>query len=292
MHGRPREGRGTMEIRVADVAGTCPGVERALRLVQKAAAEADGAPVWTLGPLIHNTRVVEELDAAGVRVAAEPEDATGATLVIRSHGVAPSVEERAREVADVIDATCPLVKRVHEAVRMFADQGRLVVIVGEKGHSEVEGARGYAPDALVVTTPEEVHEALADTIVESAGVVAQTTQTPKALWAVVAALHDHTRSVQVKNTICDATSKRQEAATRLAAEVDRMVVLGGRGSANTRRLAELCRASCPQTMHVESPDELDAAWFEGAEVVGVTAGASTPTAQIDELVASLTALLG
>ena len=265
-------------IEIADRAGACFGVERALELVHRLARESTG-DVYTLGPLIHNPSVVAELGELGVRVAQTPEDAAGCTLLLRTHGVTPQEEERAQTLcAEVEDATCPFVTRVHRAVERLAHEGYEVVVVGEAGHPEVEGIVGHAPGAHVVGSATELE---AIDLSARVGVVVQTTQTREALSSIVGAIAPRVRELHVVNTICAATSERQAAATELAARVDVMVVIGGRNSANTRHLAELCRAQCVATHHIELPDELDRAWFEHVEQVGVTAGASTPQDQIE-----------
>ncbi|MBQ6586276.1 MAG: 4-hydroxy-3-methylbut-2-enyl diphosphate reductase [Coriobacteriales bacterium] len=276
-----------MEIRIAEHAGACFGVNRALDIVRKA---ADGShQVYTLGPLIHNPRVVDELARGGVH-SAESLDGipSGATVVIRSHGVVPQVITDALDAGLVVDdATCPLVKRVHKAAEELHGDGYRVVVVGEKGHAEVEGICAYAgPDAVVAIDPSE----LPDDLPPKVGVVVQTTQSAAALQAIVEALRPKVEDLQLRNTICLATRQRQQAAAALAAQADVMIVIGGRNSGNTRRLVAICSEACPRTHHIESQDELDPAWFEGARVVGITAGASTPADHIHAVVAALEAL--
>lgn len=274
-------------ITIADHAGACYGVQRALDLVEQVAHEATG-PVHTLGPLIHNPQVVAGLEARGVTVVSKvPQGGNGTptTLVLRTHGVVPQVERLASERGlSVVDATCPYVKRVHHAVERLQGQGYQILVVGESGHPEVEAILGHAPGAVAVADA----DALGDVAIEPrVGVVVQTTQAKATLDAVVSRLTATAREVCVVNTICAATSERQKAARELAAKSDVMVVIGGRNSANTTRLATICSASCARTHHIEACDELEASWFEGASSIGVTAGASTPTAQIDELVEAI-----
>ena len=276
-------------IRIAREAGACYGVERALQLTQNAAASGAG-PVFTLGPLIHNPRVVRNLEGQGVRVAQGPMDAAGATLILRTHGVTPEEERLARDVcARVIDATCPFVKRCHKCAERLERMGYQVCIVGEKGHPEVEGTLGHVPSALVISSSDEVAAIPADARV---GVVVQTTQARANLDAVLSALEAHVAEVVVENTICEATSGHQAAAMELAREVDAMLVIGGRNSANTTHLAEIAALACENTHHIESEDELDRAWFEGASSIGITAGASTPAAQIEAVREAVAVLVG
>lgn len=277
-------------IVVANEAGACFGVERALAMVIDEAHDARG-PVHTLGPLIHNPVVVAELAAQGVGVVSEPEAAeAGSTLFMRTHGVPPVVEERARELGlTVVDATCPFVKKVHVAVERLVREGYQVMVVGETGHPEVEGTVGHAPGALVVGSASDV-ESLQ--VSRRVGLVVQTTLALKTLREVVDALVGRCEELRVINTICDATSKRQSAAQALAREADVMVVVGGRNSANTTHLADICSTACICTHHIETPDELDASWFREAELVGITAGASTPASHIDAVRECIESLVG
>lgn len=274
---------------VASEAGACFGVERALRMVRDEARAAD-VPVHTLGPLIHNPIVVSELAQAGVGVVEDVADAApGDVLFLRTHGVTPQVEEaaQARGLA-VRDATCPFVKRVHRAAERLVSEGYALVVAGEAGHPEVEGTRGHAPDAVVAASAAELDGA---TLGRKVGVVVQTTLAEETLREVVDALLGRCDELRVVNTICDATSGRQAAAAELCARADVMVVVGGRHSANTVHLAQICAQGCVRTHHIESADELDAAWFAGADLIGVTAGASTPAAHIEEVRARIEALV-
>ena len=267
-------------VEVASESGACYGVERALELVERVSREAEG-PVHTLGPLIHNPSVVSRLEEAGVTVVEDPFDAApSSTLVLRTHGVTPDVERRAREAGlAVIDATCPFVTRVHRLAERLASDGYQVMIVGEEGHPEVEGTRGHVPNAPVVLDARDVK---ALEVSRRVALVVQTTLAVEDLRNVVSALVDRCDELHVCNTICDATSKRQTATAELADRADVMVVVGGRNSANTTHLADICRARTT-TYHVESPSEVDSAWFLGAKLVGITAGASTPRVQVEEM---------
>ncbi len=276
-------------IEIADEAGACYGVERALEMVEKAADEGMGA-VHTLGPLIHNPRVVANLAERGVSVVDSPEAAAGDVLLLRTHGVTPDEEARAKELcSQVLDATCPFVKKVHLAAERLAREGYQVVVVGEKGHPEVEATLPHAPGAIVVGGAEEAH-ALAPT--RKMGVIVQTTQSRARLSEVVDVLLGKAEEVRVINTICEATSGHQASCERLARRADVMVVIGGRISANTTRLAEIAAACCPRTHHVEGSDELDPEWFDDAELIGITAGASTPASQIETVRAAIEKIVG
>lgn len=266
------------EIRIASEAGACYGVERALQMVEAAAAEGSGR-VHTLGPLIHNPRVIAGLEGRGVTVVSSPEEAEGDTLLLRTHGTSPDEEARAERLcARVLDATCPFVKKVHLAARRLSSEGYQVLVVGEAGHPEVEATLPHAPGARVVGSADDVR---ALPHARRVGVVVQTTARRELLSEVVAALLERAEEVRVINTICEATAGHQASCAALAREVDVMVVIGGRISANTTRLAEIAASLCPRTHHVEGADELRPEWFEGARVIGITAGASTPASQID-----------
>ncbi|WP_321972007.1 4-hydroxy-3-methylbut-2-enyl diphosphate reductase [Paratractidigestivibacter sp.] len=275
-------------IVIASEAGACYGVERALKMVEEA-ADTSEVPVHTLGPLIHNPRVVGSLAEKGVTVVSSPEEAAGHTLLLRTHGVTPDEEGRARDLChEVLDATCPFVKKVHQAAARLAREGYQVVVVGETGHPEVEATLPHAEGAVVVGNADE---AAALSECKKIGVVVQTTQSRANLESVVSALLGRAEEVRVINTICDATSGHQGACAELAREADVMVVIGGRISANTKRLAEISAELCPRTHHIEGADELDPVWFDGAELIGVTAGASTPAAHIRSVVSSIESMV-
>ena len=298
-----------MEVIRAKRAGACYGVQRALDMADEVIA--DGSRAYTLGPLIHNPQVVADLAARGAEAVGSVEDicwegaaagdasaegSASATedapaVVIRSHGVTPQVLAAVEDRGfSVVDATCPHVSRAQHAAAELAAEGCRVIVVGEAGHPEVEGLTAWAEEAGgkvdVVAAPEEIPEGLYDPV----GVVAQTTQRRENLEAVVAALREAGLEPIVKNTICSATRQRQEAAADLASAVDAMVVIGGRNSSNTTRLAEVCALTCPRTFHIESADELDPEAFADCRRVGVTAGASTPENQIAAVEAFLRAL--
>ena len=278
-----------IDIEVARYAGVCYGVERALGMAEKGADEAR-KPVNTLGPLIHNPLVVNDLESIGVGTASNVSEVEEGTLIIRAHGVVPSVVEDARARGlDVLDATCPYVKKVHNAAERLVREGYQLIVVGESGHPEVEGIMGHAgDDAHVVSVPGDLD---AIDLSRKVGVVVQTTQTPGALADVVAELSKRTMDLRVINTICSATQERQDSAAELARRVDAMIVVGGKNSGNTRRLAEICTAACPKTHHIEDASEIEAAWFDGASHIGVTAGASTPASHIERALVRMRSLL-
>ena len=271
-------------IEVADCAGACYGVNRALGLAEQAAQEAP-APIHTLGPLIHNPLVVKDLEQQGVIETSSLDFVDKGTLIIRSHGVVPSIIDTARNKGlEVIDATCPYVKKVHLKARKLVTDGYQLIIVGESGHAEVEGIIGHAAlcdhqqDIFVVGCADDLKDI---SLKKRVGVVVQTTQTYDRLKSIVDELLATCEEVRVFNTICAATKKRQNAAQLLAQRADVMIVIGGKNSGNTRRLAEICSSSCKSTHHIESIEEIDSSWFEDNLLVGITAGASTPQSHID-----------
>ena len=272
-------------IEIAAHAGVCYGVERALSMAADAATSAP-APVHTLGPLIHNPLVVKELEAQGVGLAETLDDAASGSIIIRAHGVVPAVIEQARaRDLTVLDATCPYVKRVHAAAEKLVREGYQLIVVGESGHPEVEGIMGHADGAARVVSCADDLAGLE--ISSRVGVVVQTTQTQATLAGVVSALLTRASEVRVINTICSATQERQQAASELASRADVMIVVGGKNSGNTRRLAQICAERCERTHHVEDACEIDPAWFTDAGFIGITAGASTPSSHIERAVKAI-----
>jgi 4-hydroxy-3-methylbut-2-enyl diphosphate reductase len=276
-----------VKVQVAKYAGVCYGVERALKMANEAAGA--GGPVHTLGPLIHNPQAVDSLRDSGIEVAGCLDEVDRGTLVIRTHGVDPAtIAAAATKGLQVVDATCPFVNTAHQVAERLKAEGYAVVIVGEPDHPEVEGILAHAGgDALVV---EEVADLPSRLPSRRIGVVVQTTQSLSRLSAVVDALLPRVSELKVVNTICSATVQRQRAAEELAGRVDVMVVVGGRNSGNTNRLAEICLAVNPRTHHVETAEELEPAWFDKASRVGVTAGASTPDEQMRGVVTAIEAI--
>ena len=275
-----------MNIILAQNAGACYGVQRALDLAIDASQECERA--YTFGPLIHNPGVVSDLEARGVFVAESLDDIDEGIVIIRSHGVTPEELDAVKALGlPVVDATCPHVARAQKAAAILAKKGCRVIVVGEPGHPEVEGLTAYArrEGARVDVVPSA--DGVPDDLREPIGVVAQTTQKRENFDEVVAAIREQGIEPIEKCTICTATRLRQDAAADLAENVDAIVVIGGRMSANTTRLAEICNEFCPRTYHVESAEEIDPSWFEGCESAGVTAGASTPEYQIQSVIERL-----
>jgi len=273
------------DVRLAVSAGFCFGVERAVRMAVSALDEL-GEPVYTLGPIIHNPQEVRRLQDMGIKMAETLEEIPGGTVVIRSHGAPQGVMERAEKRGlKVVDATCPLVQRLKERVRELADAGYQVVILGESDHPEVKAVLSYAPDScLVVTGPDQVQPGDLD---KKLGLVAQTTQSLEKLRDVASLCICYCREVRTYNTICQATHRRGAEALELAQQVDVMIVVGGKNSANTTRLAQAVSQGGTTTYHIESADELPGLVIPPGVPVGITAGASTPGWVIEEVAAAL-----
>jgi 4-hydroxy-3-methylbut-2-enyl diphosphate reductase len=279
-----------VEIIVAENAGFCFGVKRALELVARA-ADDDSRPVHTLGALIHNPQEIARLEERGVHQATSLDEVGEGAIVLSAHGVDPEVEEAARARGlEVIDATCPFVKRAHSNIVALSKEGYAVVILGDRGHREVEGLAARAGGKAEIVSSADEAERLP--FHRRCGLVVQTTQRPEALREVAGALAERCRELRVFNTICEATVKRQESARELAEKVEVVIVVGGRNSANTMRLAEICAATGTPTHQVETAAELEGGWLRGVQRVGVTAGASTPSWIVDEVVRRLRDLEG
>jgi len=271
-----------LDFIIARHAGVCFGVKRAIDTAFKAARNYR-SHVYTIGPLIHNPQVVKQLTEAGVIVKERIEDIAEGTVIFRSHGVPLHLAEKAREKGfRIVDATCPFVKRAHGFARFLSRKGYLVIVVGDKLHPEVKGLKSYVEgEAMVVSSPRE----LADWVGRrKVGVVAQTTQSLENFREIVAICLEKAREVRAYNTICDATALRQREALDLARNVDCMIVIGGHRSANTKRLAKICRRILGDTHHVEGVEELNPSWFSGKGKIGVVGGASTPGWVIEEIV--------
>ncbi|MBI5491306.1 MAG: 4-hydroxy-3-methylbut-2-enyl diphosphate reductase [Deltaproteobacteria bacterium] len=270
-----------MEIFVAKSSGFCFGVKRAINLANNCASETEGE-IYTLGPIIHNPQVVKKLEEARIYAKKGLDEIDKGTVIIRSHGVRLEELNAARDKGlNIVDATCPFVKKAQELVSRLSEEGYSVVVVGEKDHPEVKGLISYGTtDIRIADSP----EGLADMPRKKRiGIIAQTTLPMEKLDAVVSFCLKKASEIKVFNTICNATSIRQTESAELAAKADVMIVVGGRNSANTRRLAEVCRQIQPRTYHIEVAAELDPSWLEGASSVGITSGASTPDWAISEV---------
>jgi len=262
----------------AEKAGFCFGVERAIELAEKTSASGNTV---SLGPLIHNQQVVDYLKEKGIKVADSLEEVKkGQQLVIRSHGVPPFIYNEARDKGiNIVDATCPFVQKAQKLAAK-SSKDNFVIVVGDGDHPEIKGILGWAgKNSRAVETLEEAKQL---PHYSSLAVLAQTTQAKNNFLKIVEELKSHTDNLVVHNTICNATSERQDSARKVAKEVSVMLVVGGRNSSNTRKLGTICSEET-KTYLIETADELQQNWFDDVENVGLTAGASTPDWIIEEV---------
>jgi 4-hydroxy-3-methylbut-2-enyl diphosphate reductase len=278
------------KVKIAPTAGFCFGVERAVKLATSALKDSS-APVYTLGPIIHNPQEVERLESQGLMMADALDDIKSGTVIIRSHGAPKGILEDAQARGlEVVDATCPFVNRLKERVESLASEGYQVVIVGQVDHPEVEALLSFVPENSLVTTSVQDLEKR-DDLKSRVGIVAQTTHSLENLQRVASYCVGVCREVKVYRTTCQATNERRRDARAMAKEVDIMIVVGGRNSANTARLSEAARQEGAVTHHIENAFEIEGLGISPDSIVGVTAGASTPAWVIDEVIEALENIL-
>ncbi|MCK4378561.1 MAG: 4-hydroxy-3-methylbut-2-enyl diphosphate reductase, partial [Deltaproteobacteria bacterium] len=271
-------------------AGFCFGVKRAVNLAVKAAKDYPDQPIYTLGPIIHNPQVVKNLEAKGIHPLDSPKDVDHGIIIIRSHGVTRQELSQLNNnpAITVIDATCPFVRRAQEIVAQMREENYQIIIVGEKHHPEVEGLISYGDPAhtLAISGQEEIpaevirHQKAPHKI----ALLAQTTQSYENFNNVAECLLPLKGETRCFNTICNATSDRQQESLAIATETDCMIIIGGFSSANTTRLYQLCKTIQPSSYHIEIPEQLQTKWFAGIHTVGITAGASTPKWLIEKVI--------
>jgi 4-hydroxy-3-methylbut-2-enyl diphosphate reductase len=273
-----------MKVLVAEKCGFCPGVRNAINLAKKTLAEQK--KVYSLGPIIHNEEVVRQLSQAGLKTVESVDQIPGGIVLIRSHGATQNeLEALESKGLNIIDATCVLVKRVQKIAHQLQEEGYHVVVIGDKKHPEVKAVVGSADEVDVVAGESDLDKI---SKYKKLGVICQTTQSPDFFAEMIGQIgHLEFSEIKIINTLCRETIARQEAAVKLCRQVDIMFVLGGLHSANTRKLAELCKKHNPQTWHLQNWDELDISILSGKGVAGVTAGASTPDEVIREFVDKL-----
>ncbi len=274
-----------MEVTVAKSAGFCFGVKRAVDMVYQETER--GGKVYTLGPIIHNEQVVEDLASKGVMVIDSPSDLEGVadgTVIIRSHGVSREVFEQLKQYnVKVVDATCPFVGKIHRIVQEKYQEGYEIIIVGNKCHPEVEGIQGWCHNAAsVIETIEEAQNFCPEEGKKQC-VVSQTTFNYKKFKDIVEIFREKSYDILVVNTICNATEERQTEAGTIARQSDAMLVIGGKHSSNTQKLYDICSKECPNTYFIQTLDDLDLEQFQSFRSVGITAGASTPNNIIKEV---------
>ncbi len=273
-----------VKVTVARNAGFCFGVKRAVKIAFDTAGNGLNEPIYTLGPLIHNPQVVRKLEAMGIKPVESLAGLEGGRIIIRSHGVPPGIlEEALKKGMKITDATCPFVKKAQQKVAELVEEGFWVFIVGDRHHPEVQALLGYGRDRASL-----IDDLERDMPVSRVGIVCQTTQSRENLSMgvkkVLDLLGSRLEELRIYNTICESTLIRQKECMTLAKTSDVMIVVGGRNSANTTRLAEISRAILEDTYHIEGAEELDPQWLRGKERIGVTAGASTPDWIIGEVV--------
>ncbi len=276
-----------MKIELAESAGFCFGVKRAVDSVYSLAEKKQG-PVCTLGSIIHNEHVVNDLEGKGVFVVDSPEEALAdgnTTVVIRSHGVAKSVVDFLEKKGICFeDATCPFVKKIHETVSSYSERGYAVVIIGTESHPEVQGTLGWtAGNGTVIETAEEAEAFFLENPDQKVCVVAQTTFNYKKFKDLVEIISKKGYDILAVNTICNATITRQSEAAKLAARSDAMLVIGGMQSSNSHKLYEICKNQCENTFFIQTVDDLSSISLSSFTSLGITAGASTPNNIIQEV---------
>ncbi len=275
-----------MEVILAEHAGFCFGVTRAVDEVYKQIEEA-GKNIFTYGPIIHNETVVSDLEKKGVRVVESPDDLKeigDGKLIIRSHGIRKEIYEKLDEMGiEYVDATCPFVKRIHNIVEKESLQGKTIVVVGSAKHPEVDGIVSYASGPVYVVETADEAEKLEFPEGKELCIVSQTTFNKNKFQEIVEKFSDSRYNVNVVNTICSATEERQTEAEEIASKVDAMIVIGGAHSSNSRKLYEICSKKCAKTYFIQTLDDLHLELPKAVKLVGITAGASTPKNIIEEV---------
>lgn len=270
------------EVELAKTAGFCFGVKRAVELVYQE-AEA-GQKVCTYGPIIHNEEVVADLEKKGVRVIHKPEEENDGTVIIRSHGVSKDIYDAfENRGGNVVDATCPFVKKIHKIVKEQSSEGRKILVIGNPNHPEVEGIVGWSENGAVVIEDEKQAQEFSAGEDEKLCIVAQTTFNYKKFKELVEIISKKGYDILAVNTICNATEERQTEARELSARVDAMIVIGGKTSSNSQKLYEICKNQCENTYFIQTVKDLPLDELENFQSLGITAGASTPNNIIQEV---------
>ncbi len=276
-----------MIIKRAKTQGFCFGVAITVKKAEEA-IEREGSEVTTLGHVVHNPQMVATLEAKGLRNAHSVDEIERGTMFVRAHGLPVETFEKARAKGlTIIDATCPMVTKIHVQAQKLRDEGYKIVVVGDPAHPEVKGTLSHVPGAWCITSADDI-DALPRA--SRVGVVVQSTWNGKGFADIVRRLSEKYYEVRAVNTICTDTKNRQSEVDDLSREVDVMVVVGGKTSANTRHLAELAAMNGARAYHIEGPDELEPDWFAGVGVAGLMSGASTPGWLVDQVADRMDAL--
>ncbi|WP_022768343.1 4-hydroxy-3-methylbut-2-enyl diphosphate reductase [Butyrivibrio sp. NC2007] len=275
-----------MEVIVAEHAGFCFGVTKAVETVYEQIGK-ENSNIYTYGPIIHNETVVSDLEKKGVKVIESVDELEGigsGTVVIRSHGVTKEVHQKLEQSGlNVIDATCPFVKRIHRIVEEESKKGKSIIVVGSESHPEVEGIVSYATGPVyVIDSPEKAMEFEGDKKLEYT-VVSQTTFNKNKFQETIEIFKNVGYNINIVNTICNATDERQTEAEEIASRADVMIVIGGTHSSNSRKLYEICANKCTNTYFIQTLDDLHLEIPRSAKLIGITAGASTPKNIIEEV---------
>lgn len=275
-----------MQIKKAKTQGFCFGVAITLKKAEETVAA--GGKVTTLGHIVHNPQMVTEFEEKGLRNALSVDEVDEGALFVRAHGLPVEVFEKAAEKGlTIVDATCPMVTKIHVQAERLRGDGYKIIVVGDPNHPEVKGTLSHVPGAWCIQTSDDIDKLPRASKV---GVVVQSTWSGTGFTEIVQKLASKYYEVRAVNTICTDTHNRQSEAAQLAQEVQMMVVVGGKTSANTKHLADLAAARGARSYHIEGPDELDPAWFEGVEIAGLMSGASTPGWLVDQVEARMEAL--
>lgn len=286
-----------MQVIVAKTAGFCFGVKRAVdkvyEQIENQKKQERALPIYTYGPIIHNEEVVRDLEEKGVRVIHTKEELARileGIVVIRAHGVSREIYEilEGREVT-VVDATCPFVQKIHRIVSEQEEQGRRIVITGNRTHPEVEGIQSFCKQgAVILETAQEARNLTLDRTIPIS-IVSQTTFNYNKFEELVEIISNKRYNINIRNTICNATEERQTEAREIASNADAMIVIGGRSSSNTRKLYEICKSECDSTYYIQTLKDLDLYKFNSESCIGITAGASTPNNIIEEVYSNVRA---
>ena len=276
-----------MKIYIADYAGFCFGVKRAVEIAEGALSQLNkGEKIYSLGPLVHNPQVVDKFNEKGIKVINNADEIDDGKIIIRSHGISGKLQKRLEDKnLQLIDGTCPYVKSVHNKVNKYHEDGYKIVIIGDKNHPEVIGINGWCNDEAIIINKEDEAENMPN--YDKICIVSQTTNTQEKFQKLSDIIAKKGKEVKIFNTICNATNQRQSACEELAKKVEAMIVIGGHHSSNTNKLAEISKKYCSNVYHIETHDELPLHEISKFNTVGITAGASTPDWIIEEVIKTL-----
>lgn len=276
-----------LKLDISEFSDFCFGVKRAIFLAEKALKKSP-RPVFSLGPLIHNRQVVTRLSDKGLKVRNSLKDIKKGTIVIRSHGVAPGIlDEIKKKKLGIVDATCPFVKNAQHLVKKLKDAGYTLIIIGDKDHPEVKSLRSFSglKAKVIATKSDAMRLKLKE---KKIGVIAQTTESPQNFLEVVTELMKKESSeIRIFNTICRDANMRQEATEKSSKYNDLVIVVGGKNSANTKRLYKICKNMKKNAHHIEKGSEIKSEWLKGRRTVGIVSGASTPRWLVDDVIERL-----